>query len=125
MMAMSAPAGSGKTFLLRSWMGRANMSGRAAWVQVPAGERDPQRFWIAVADALRATVPGTALVRPLTAAPDLDGVLVFRDLGGSPAEPSARKAEEYLHSRKTALQGSGPTTPSYSKGLPPVKLRYR
>jgi LuxR family maltose regulon positive regulatory protein len=70
---VSAPAGSGKTFLLRSWIGQAGLTGRAAWVSVQAGERDPQRFWIAVADALRDTAGGAALVRPLTAAPDLDG----------------------------------------------------
>jgi LuxR family transcriptional regulator, maltose regulon positive regulatory protein len=77
---VSAPAGSGKTFLLRSWIGRAPMCGRAAWVSVPDGERDPQRFWIEVADALRATVPGSTLVRPLTAAPDLDGWAIVERL---------------------------------------------
>jgi LuxR family maltose regulon positive regulatory protein len=56
------------------------MSGQAAWVQAPTGERDPQRFWIAVADALRATAPGSALVRPLTAAPDLDGWAIVERL---------------------------------------------
>ena len=40
---------------------------------VERDERDPQRFWLAVLDALRQTVPGSALVRELTAAPDLDG----------------------------------------------------
>jgi hypothetical protein len=42
-------------------------------VSVQPEERDAQRFWIAVADALRGTAAGSALVRPLTAAPDLDG----------------------------------------------------
>jgi LuxR family maltose regulon positive regulatory protein len=70
---VSAPAGSGKTFLLRSWVAEAGLAKHAAWVSVQRGERDPQRFWIAVADALRATSAGSALVRPLTAAPDLDG----------------------------------------------------
>jgi LuxR family maltose regulon positive regulatory protein len=69
---VSAPAGSGKTFLLRSWIGEAGLAGRAAWVAVRGGERDPQRFWIAVADALRGTAAASALVRPLTAAPGLD-----------------------------------------------------
>jgi len=36
-------------------------------------ERDPQRFWLSVVGALRQTVPGSALVRELTATPDLDG----------------------------------------------------
>jgi LuxR family maltose regulon positive regulatory protein len=39
-------------------------------VPVQDGERDPQRFWITVADALRGTDAGSALVRPLTAAPE-------------------------------------------------------
>jgi LuxR family transcriptional regulator, maltose regulon positive regulatory protein len=70
---MSAPAGSGKTFLLRSWIGEAGLAERAAWVSVPGGERDPQRFWISVADALRATAAGATLARAVTAAPDPDG----------------------------------------------------
>jgi hypothetical protein len=42
---------------------------------VPVGgdERDPQRFWLSVLGALRQTTAGSALVRELTAAPDLDG----------------------------------------------------
>ena len=77
---VSAPAGSGKTVLLRSWIAEAGLAGRAAWVSVQGEERDPQRFWIAVADALRGTAAGSALVRPLTAAPDLDGWAVVERL---------------------------------------------
>jgi LuxR family transcriptional regulator, maltose regulon positive regulatory protein len=77
---MSAPAGSGKTFLLRSWVSEAGLAGRAAGVSVQREERDPQRFWIAVADALRGTAPGSRLVRPLTAAPDLDGWAIVERL---------------------------------------------
>ena len=70
---VSAPAGSGKTVLLRSWLGQADVAGRAAWVSARRGERDPQQFWLSVLAALRRTGPGSVLVRPLTAAPDLDG----------------------------------------------------
>jgi LuxR family transcriptional regulator, maltose regulon positive regulatory protein len=70
---VSAPPGSGKTVLLRSWAGQAGVAGRAAWVPAGRGERDPQRFWLSVLGALRQTGPGSVLVRPLTAAPDLDG----------------------------------------------------
>jgi LuxR family maltose regulon positive regulatory protein len=70
---VSAPPGSGKTMLLRSWIDQAGLAGRAAWVPVERDERDPQRFWLAVLDALRQTFPGSQLVRELTAAPDLDG----------------------------------------------------
>jgi len=70
---VSAPPGSGKTALLRSWIGAAGLAEQAAWVPVERGERDPQRFWLSVIGALRQTTPGSALVRPVTAAPDLDG----------------------------------------------------
>jgi LuxR family transcriptional regulator, maltose regulon positive regulatory protein len=70
---VSAPAGSGKTVLLRSWVSQENAAGSAAWVTVGRDERDPQRFWLSVLAVLRQTVAGAALVRAVTAAPDLDG----------------------------------------------------
>jgi LuxR family transcriptional regulator, maltose regulon positive regulatory protein len=70
---VSAPPGSGKTVLLRSWIGQAGLAGCAAWVTAGRDERDPQRFWVPVLGALRRTAPGSALVQALTAAPDLDG----------------------------------------------------
>jgi LuxR family transcriptional regulator, maltose regulon positive regulatory protein len=78
--AVSAPAGSGKTYLLRSWIGEAGLAACAAWVPVQDEERDPQRFWLSVVDALRGTATGSRLVRPLTAAPDLDGWAVVERL---------------------------------------------
>ena len=35
---VSGPPGSGKTVLLRSWIGEADLAGRAAWVPVGRGE---------------------------------------------------------------------------------------
>jgi LuxR family transcriptional regulator, maltose regulon positive regulatory protein len=70
---VSAPAGSGKTVLLRSWIAEAGQAGRAAWVAAGREERDPQRFWLSVFRALRQTGPGAGLVRAVSAAPDLDG----------------------------------------------------
>jgi LuxR family transcriptional regulator, maltose regulon positive regulatory protein len=70
---VSAPAGSGKTVLLRSWIGDAGLDERAAWVPAGRDQRDPQRFWLPALTALRQTAPGSVLVQPLTAAPDLDG----------------------------------------------------
>ena len=82
---VSAPAGSGKTLLLRSWIAESGLAERAAWVSVQRGDRDAQRFWLSVLDALRGTAAGSALVRELTAAPGLDaGDIVERllqDLG--------------------------------------------
>ena len=77
---VSAPAGSGKTVLLRSWVSAAGLAGHAVWVSVQGERRDPQQFWISVADALRGTTAGAELVRPLTAAPDLDGWAVVERL---------------------------------------------
>src|SRR6202012_235050 len=61
-MVVSAPPGSGKTVLVRSWIDDAGLAERAGGV---AGQdaRDPQRFWLSVVRALRRTPPGAALVR--------------------------------------------------------------
>lgn len=77
---VSAPAGSGKTVLLRSWISQAALAGNVAWVSVERGERDPQRFWLSVLAALRQTAPGLALVRTVTAVPDLDGWAIVERL---------------------------------------------
>jgi LuxR family maltose regulon positive regulatory protein len=77
---LSAPAGSGKTVLMRSWIAEVGLATRAAWVPADSEERDPQGFWISVADALRGTAAGSALVRPLTTAPGLDGWAVVERL---------------------------------------------
>src|SRR5580693_5745559 len=77
---VSASPGSGKTVLLRSWIGQAALTGRVAWVAVGRDERDPQRCWLSVLGALRQTAPGSELVRPLTAAPDLDGWVIAERL---------------------------------------------
>jgi LuxR family maltose regulon positive regulatory protein len=77
---VSAPPGSGKTVLLRSWISWAGVAGSAAWVPAGRGERDPQRFWLSVLAALRQTAAGSALVRELMAAPDLDGWLIVERL---------------------------------------------
>jgi LuxR family transcriptional regulator, maltose regulon positive regulatory protein len=69
---VSAPPGSGKTLLIRSWIAESGLAGRSAWVLVPAAS-DAQRFWLSVVEALRDTAVGSPRVRALTAAPDLDG----------------------------------------------------
>jgi hypothetical protein len=51
---VQAPAGSGKTVLLRSWIEEEGLQNRVAWVSVEPGERDAQRFWLSVVDGLSA-----------------------------------------------------------------------
>jgi LuxR family transcriptional regulator, maltose regulon positive regulatory protein len=77
---VSAPAGSGKTVLLRSWISETGLASRVAWVSARPDECDPQRFWLSVLGALRETVPGSELVRELTAAPELDAWAVVERL---------------------------------------------
>jgi LuxR family transcriptional regulator, maltose regulon positive regulatory protein len=87
---VAAPGGSGKTVLLRSWVDEAGLADRTAWVTIQHEEQDPQRFWIAVADALRDTTPGSPVVRPVTAAPDLDGWAIVEWLLKDLAAPEDR-----------------------------------
>ena len=119
---VSAPAGSGKTFLLRSWIAAAGLSERTAWVSVGRGEHDPQVFWLSVLDSLRQTGAGSERVRELTAAPHLDGAnvvgrlledlgslreplwLVIDDLHELQAEEAVRQVEVLLGSAPAALR---------------------
>jgi LuxR family transcriptional regulator, maltose regulon positive regulatory protein len=76
---VSGPAGSGKSVLLRSWIDEAALAGQVAQVSVQE-DLDPQQFWISVVNALRGTVAGSAIVRPLTAAEGLGGRAVVERL---------------------------------------------
>ena len=71
-----APAGSGKTVLLRSWIDHASLGDHTGWVSVDHEERDPQRFWRSVIDELRGTVGANAFVDELTPTPSFDGEAV-------------------------------------------------
>ena len=77
---VSAPPGSGKSVLLRSWIGEAGLMDSTGWVAIGRDDRDPQRFWLSGLGALRQTSAGSRLVRELTAAPDLDGWTVVERL---------------------------------------------
>jgi LuxR family transcriptional regulator, maltose regulon positive regulatory protein len=56
---ISAPAGSGKTSLLRAWADRPGQPRRLAVMQVQPGLHDAQLFWLALLDAVRRAA-GTA-----------------------------------------------------------------
>jgi LuxR family transcriptional regulator, maltose regulon positive regulatory protein len=51
---ISAPAGTGKTSLLRAWAGRPGQDCRVAFVTVRPGQHDMQLFWLTVLGAVRA-----------------------------------------------------------------------
>ena len=49
---ISAPAGSGKTSLLRAWADGPGQRRRLAILQVQRDQQDAQQFWLAVLDAV-------------------------------------------------------------------------
>ena len=69
---ISAPAGSGKTSLLRAWADRPDRTHRLAVVQVRRGQDDAQDFWLALLDAVRHTSGTTSGAEPPAATPDFD-----------------------------------------------------
>ena len=71
-MQISAPAGSGKTYLVRAWSEAAGLADQVGWVSVGRGHSGTETFWVDVVAALRGTAPGSGVVQALTAAPDLD-----------------------------------------------------
>ncbi len=72
-----APAGCGKTVLLRSWA--AAVDEAVAWVTVERGERDAQRFWLSVIDAL-AEAAGDEVIERVSPAPSFAGAAVVERL---------------------------------------------
>jgi LuxR family maltose regulon positive regulatory protein len=70
---VSAPAGSGKTVLVRSWIEAAGLSGRTAWVSLDREERDAQRFWLSVVAALRVAAGSGGPIEEVGPAPGFDG----------------------------------------------------
>jgi LuxR family transcriptional regulator, maltose regulon positive regulatory protein len=66
---VSAPAGSGKTSLLRAWADRAGRRRRLAVMQVQRGQHDAQFFWLALLEAVRGAVGAADDAEPLVATP--------------------------------------------------------
>ena len=69
---ISAPAGSGKTSLLRAWADRPDRAHRLAVVQVRRDEHDAQLFWLALLNAVRQAC-GTIRDEQPAATPDFNG----------------------------------------------------
>ena len=64
---ISAPAGSGKTSLLRVWAGRAGQDRRIAFMSVRPDQHDAQLFWLTLLGAVRdASGAGRGAEPPLT-----------------------------------------------------------
>ncbi|HEV2371490.1 MAG TPA: AAA family ATPase, partial [Streptosporangiaceae bacterium] len=69
---ISAPAGSGKTSLLRAWAGRPGQPRRLALVQVQRGQQDAQQFWLALLGAVRHATGATSGAEPPVGTPDFN-----------------------------------------------------
>jgi LuxR family maltose regulon positive regulatory protein len=69
---IAAPAGSGKTSLLRSWADRPGQPRQLAVLQVQRDQRDTQQFWLAVLDAVRQASATTGRAEPSAATPDFN-----------------------------------------------------
>ena len=110
-----APAGSGKSMLVSSWLRHAADGHGVAWVGVERDETDATRFWAAVMDALRdadAVAPDDPLATLIPAGGEedelvhrlIDGVgrltrpvrLVLDDLHQLRSEPALRGLEHLV-----------------------------
>jgi LuxR family transcriptional regulator, maltose regulon positive regulatory protein len=69
---ISAPAGSGKTSLLRAWADRPGQPHRLAVMQVQRDQRDAQQFWLTLLGAVRQA-SAASRAEPPVATPDFNG----------------------------------------------------
>ena len=136
-----APAGSGKTVLLRSWA--EGLSGRVAWVSVERDEADAQHFWLSVVDAVADAVGGGRLVERVGATPAFRGeavvehllsdlrsldeplVLVIDDLHELGSADALRLLERFLSELPPALRVALATRQDPELGLHRLRLTDR
>jgi AAA domain len=70
---VSAPAGSGKTSLLRAWADRPGQRHRLAVMQVQRDQQDAQQFWLALPSAVRRASGTPSGAEPPAATPEFNG----------------------------------------------------
>src|ERR1700750_1127443 len=70
---ISAPAGSGKTSLLRAWADRPGQDRRVAFMSVRPGQQDAQLFWLALLGTVRAAVGRDGGTEPPPVTPGFSG----------------------------------------------------
>ncbi len=86
---ISAPAGSGKTSLLRAWASGLGRDRQLAVVQVRRDEHDAQPFWIDLLNAVRQAF-GTTQAELPAATPDFNGQAMVDRMLAEPAEHRGR-----------------------------------
>jgi LuxR family maltose regulon positive regulatory protein len=78
---VSAPAGSGKTSLLRTWARRGGQARGLAVVQLQRNQQDAQLFWLELLNAIRRASPTASPLEPAVATPAFnEGAIVDRVL---------------------------------------------
>jgi LuxR family maltose regulon positive regulatory protein len=70
---ISAPAGSGKTSLLRAWADRPGQRHRLAVMQVQRDQQDAQQFWLTLLSSVLDASGTTAGAEPPAATPEFNG----------------------------------------------------
>jgi LuxR family transcriptional regulator, maltose regulon positive regulatory protein len=70
---ISAPAGSGKTSLLRMWAGRPDRPYRLAMMQVQHDQRDAQQFWLTLFGAVRQACAVASRAESPAPTPEFNG----------------------------------------------------
>ena len=70
---ISAPAGSGKTSLLRAWADRPGQPHQLAMLQVQRDQQDAQQFWLALLNVVRQASAATSRAEPPAATPGFNG----------------------------------------------------
>jgi LuxR family maltose regulon positive regulatory protein len=70
---ISAPAGSGKTSLLRTWADRPDHPYRLAMMQVQRDQQDAQQFWLALLSAIRHACATTSHAESPAPTPGFNG----------------------------------------------------
>ena len=73
---ISAPAGSGKTSLLRAWADRPGQRRRLAVIQVEPDQHDAQLFWLALLDAVRHAAGTADDAKPAAATPGFNATAI-------------------------------------------------
>ncbi len=72
-MIISAPAGSGKTSLLRTWADRPDQPYRLAMMQVQRDQQDAQQFWLTLFSAVRHACATTSHAESPAPTPEFNG----------------------------------------------------